>query len=120
MGLTRIFPVCSPLTAEALAIRDAVTLAINCSMDKVVVESDCLQLVRACRKEIILGEIQGIVTDINSYRDIHSKCGITWTPREGNAVAHHIALLESQQLLPLRWFWNPPLQAWVISCRLIN
>lgn len=48
-GLSRKHKTCSALIAEALALRDAMNLASNLLIDKVVFESDCLELVQSYR-----------------------------------------------------------------------
>lgn len=54
IGLTKVSSICSSLTAEAMTMKEVVNLAINCHMDKVVIESDHFQLVKACKKEVQL------------------------------------------------------------------
>lgn len=53
---------CSRLVAEALVLRDALVFAVNFRFEKIRVESDNLQLVRACRGE-------------NEYRSIYNQFG---------------------------------------------
>lgn len=42
----------SPLVAEALVLRDAVIFANNLHLNKIIVESNNLQLIQACRGEV--------------------------------------------------------------------
>lgn len=49
MGLNKKFLVTLALSAEALSLREAITWICNCTAEKMVLETDCLQLVRACR-----------------------------------------------------------------------
>jgi len=53
-----------PIVAEALAMREAVTMAANFSITKVIFESDNLDLVQACRGRKQVGIIHGIIKDI--------------------------------------------------------
>lgn len=105
-GLTRCFHSSSSLQAEAVALRDAVNLAHNLDLGKVIFECDNLELVKNCRGEIFSGEIQHIVQDILWYKDKFRHFGLTWVHRKGNEVAHHLAALQSRALLPVNWRWN--------------
>lgn len=95
----------SSLSSEALALREAVALAKNLNLEKVVFESDCLELVKACRGEIIKDEIAIIVKDINILRQGFSCCGFMWCSRKGNELAHNIAHLAS---VPSNWVYHWP------------
>lgn len=63
-GHAKKYPAFSPSTAEALAVREALALALNCNMGRTIIETDCQEVVRACRNEIKIGEIMCIVKDI--------------------------------------------------------
>ncbi|KAJ1390062.1 Reverse transcriptase-like [Sesbania bispinosa] len=63
----------SPLLAEALAVREAMLIAGNLGMPRVIFELDSLG------------------------------CGFTWVSREGNLVAHLLASLAKLDLLPPNW-----------------
>lgn len=98
----------SCFVAEALALRDAASLANNLGITNVVFESDCLDLIKACRGEIVKNQIQNILNDIWSFKQNFVTCGFTWTPRSGNEVAHTVAHLASLGSLPVNWTWNCP------------
>lgn len=89
-------------------MREALSLVANCMMGNVIAESDCLELVRACRSEIKLGEISSIIHDIQFFKNENPNIGITWTPRKGNEVAHNIALLGFHNAFPYNWVRFPP------------
>lgn len=91
--LTRKHATVDPLMAEALALRDGITLASSLGLNKVVLESDCLEAVRACRKKIQRAEITPILEDIWCLKQRFERCGVTWTQRQGNQVAHVVAAL---------------------------
>ncbi|KAJ1382959.1 Zinc finger, CCHC-type [Sesbania bispinosa] len=93
-GLARKISAPSPLSSEALAVREAVTAAYNLDWRRVIFESDCLRLVECCRRERKIPEIQPIVDDILTAASGFVHCGFTWVQRKGNKVAH----LVSQQL----------------------
>lgn len=98
----------SVLMAESLALRDAVSLARNLDLERVVFESDSLDLIKACRGELKKHQIQNILKDIWQMKQDFLTCGFTWTPREGNEVAHTIAQMASSGSLPINWTWNCP------------
>lgn len=102
-GLTRKFPATSPLMAEALNFRESIAFAENMGMANIIVESDCLELIQSCRKEVVRGEIFNIVQDILLLKDRFVKAAFTWIARDGNQPSHHVALLASQNLLHANW-----------------
>lgn len=67
----------SCFVAEALALRDAASLANNLGITNVVFESDCLDLIKACRGEIVKNQIQNILNDIWSFKQNFVTCGFT-------------------------------------------
>ncbi|KAJ1431954.1 Ribonuclease H superfamily [Sesbania bispinosa] len=83
-------------------------MAYNMNWSKVVIESDCLPLVQACRKERVIGEVQMIVSDILTMADGFIHCGFSWVQHQGNQVAHHLAKSFSRGGLPLYWVSNLP------------
>lgn len=104
-GHTKKFPAFSPVIVEALAVREALALASNCDIGRAIVETDCRELVQAKKK---IREIMSIVQDILSFKHANPSLGVTWTPREGNLAAYHVALLSSRNVLPLNWIFDPP------------
>lgn len=107
-GLTKVFPATSPLIVEALSLREALLFAESLGISNLIVESDYLELVKACREEIKRGEIFGLVKDILNIKNRFQQLGFTWTYREGNQIAHIIAKLASQNNLPVNWVLNQP------------
>ncbi|KAJ1414196.1 Ribonuclease H-like superfamily [Sesbania bispinosa] len=98
------------LIVEALALREAISLARNIRVSNIVVESDSKVLVQACRREKSLGEIKMIVNDIIQIKGHFESCSFTWTPREANCAAHTIAKLASQNILSRWWSLCPSSQ----------
>lgn len=86
MSSRPIFAV-SALIAEAISLRDVVSLGCNLNLHQVIFESDSQVLVEA-RKNISRGEIQGLVDDINQMRSQLHDSGITWVNRLGNQSVH--------------------------------
>lgn len=99
-GLTKKMFASSPLTAESLALREAISLAANLQLDQICLESDCLDLIRACRGEFQQGEIMQLLQDIWFLKGSFRRCGFTWVARSGNMLAHTIAKLEHSGSLP--------------------
>ncbi|MED6206469.1 hypothetical protein PIB30_026936 [Stylosanthes scabra] len=54
----------SPLAAEAQAMREAVIMASNFQLDRVVFESDCQNLIQALKSKIAISEIDAVLDDI--------------------------------------------------------
>lgn len=50
--------------AESLAIRDGIVLVASLSLEKVLLETDNLEVVQACGKENQRGEIRTVLEDI--------------------------------------------------------
>lgn len=107
-GVTSCCRTINSLTAEAIALRDVVSLARNLGMERVIFESDCLDLIKACRGDLEKHQIQNFLKDIWKLKQSFVTCGFTWTPREGNEVANTIAHLACAGSLPSNWTWNCP------------
>lgn len=107
-GITKFFAASSPLIAEALSMREAAAVAFNFGISKVILESDNLDLVRACRRECKIGSIESVVQDIIQIKSQFQCCGFTWVARGGNQVAHQIAKMKMLGSLPIHWRWYHP------------
>ncbi|XP_016170478.1 uncharacterized protein LOC107613135 [Arachis ipaensis] len=83
----------SPLAAEALAVREALIMANNFQLERIIIESDSLILIQALKSQASIAEIQVILDDILDLARSISNCGFIWVPREGNALAHEVAKL---------------------------
>ncbi|MED6122392.1 hypothetical protein PIB30_039325 [Stylosanthes scabra] len=66
----------SPLTAEALAMQEALITAQNLDMEKVIVESDCSILVQAIKSKSTISEIDAILEDIHCVLRKIPDCGV--------------------------------------------
>ncbi|KAJ1383973.1 Ribonuclease H-like superfamily [Sesbania bispinosa] len=108
LGQMRILPIFSSLAAEALALRDAVLAAYNLDWEKVLFESDNLQLIEACRGERSLSGVQHIIDDIRTIASGFIHSGFTWVKREGNSPAHLLAHHCSNHSLPPNWVTSQP------------
>jgi ribonuclease HI len=98
-----------PLTAEALALRDAASYAVQNVFTRVVFEVDCVDLVRRWHGRLgdrsvirpILDEISELVCGLVSY-------SISHTRREANQAAHSCAKFASIQEGSFAWEADPP------------
>ncbi|KAL4360027.1 hypothetical protein AHAS_Ahas08G0136300 [Arachis hypogaea] len=79
-------------------------------LGKTIIESDSLILVQAVKSKGKIWKIDAILKDIfmllNDLQDI----GFTWTPREGNRLAHEIAARTSMESLGNQWRFTPHLK----------
>lgn len=97
----------TPLSAELLAIRECLRLAVRMNVPFVLLESDCLQAI-----DLIQGKNEswlevGIwVEDIRDLAKHFSKITFMHVCREGNTLAHQVAC--SSGLTGL-WFSNFPI-----------
>ncbi|KAJ1388854.1 hypothetical protein SESBI_38758 [Sesbania bispinosa] len=97
------------LAALGIAVRDSKGYLVSGLSKKSPAPSpDNLLLIRACREEIQIGEIDPIVRDILSLKASFQLCGFLWTDWRGNEVAHLIAKSTINGTLPSNWTINPP------------
>lgn len=113
-GLTKVMHASSPLMAEALSFREAMSFAESMGLERITVENDCLELIQACRDEISRGEISNIVKDIKVLKTRFQMVAFTRIYREGNKAAHTVAHLAANGSLTSNWVWNPPRVLWEV------
>ncbi|RYR03273.1 hypothetical protein Ahy_B06g082125 [Arachis hypogaea] len=85
---TATFKTISALTAEAQAYRKALILIKNLQIPKCIIETDCLPLVQAIKSKMPIAEVDAIFRDILQLLEEAPDVGATWTPRDGNKLAH--------------------------------
>lgn len=71
----------SPIAAEALAVREALILAHNLNMERVIIESDNQGLVKLIQERRSQWELAPILWDIQRLRNLVDCLGVQWTPR---------------------------------------
>lgn len=76
-GLAKKHAAGSSFMAETLAMRDGIFLANSLGLHRVILESDSLEVVQACRKEIQRGEVSAILEDIWQTKQNFLDCGFT-------------------------------------------
>ncbi|XP_057418966.1 uncharacterized protein LOC130713193 [Lotus japonicus] len=89
----------SPLVAEAIAIREALTLILNLGLDHAQVESDNKEIISLIKNGKSRWEISLILQDIHSLRSGAGGVNFIWTPREGNSHAHDLAQSKARSLI---------------------
>ncbi|RYR17605.1 hypothetical protein Ahy_B03g062308 [Arachis hypogaea] len=110
LGFTGLIQANSVTVAEALAIRQALIIANNLFMGKVLIESDNLKIIQAIKSKSPIGEAWAINQDIQLLLEQLPGRGITWTPREGNLLAHKVAREAELGNLHSNWSMQPPLE----------
>ena len=82
----------SPPLAEAYAILGGLRLAKDLGLDRIVVRSDCLEVVNAVRNEIVPpAELGTLLEDIKVRRLNFYICDFSFLPRSCNVAAHDMA-----------------------------
>ncbi|RYR45122.1 hypothetical protein Ahy_A07g030983 [Arachis hypogaea] len=109
-GTTSRFITNSAIAAEAQAYREALILIRNLQMDNCLIETDCLLLVQAIKARMPIAEADAIIRDIFQLLDEAPDVGATWTPREGNNVAHQLAAMAVGNKIRRQWIFDPPNQ----------
>ncbi|RYR47166.1 hypothetical protein Ahy_A07g033110 [Arachis hypogaea] len=104
-GTTTRFTTTSAIAAEAQAYREALILIKNLQIGNCIIESDCLPLARTP-----IADADAIIRDILQLLDEAPDVGATWTPREGNKVAHQLAAMAAENELRRQWIFDPPNQ----------
>ncbi|KAK4255381.1 hypothetical protein QN277_008388 [Acacia crassicarpa] len=100
----------SAFMTEALALKRALLIAMDIGLDKAIFESDCyclIKCVNAKSPSLYDWRCRGIIHDIVSL--LSSKVGfsISFTPREGNCVADHLAAIAYKEVCPAGWVSQP-------------
>lgn len=90
-----------PMEVEANAIRLGTQVVVNLALEDVIIENDSLELVEVCRGNKKKHQFVCLIADIWDLKVRIQRVGFTWTPREGNGVAHELARLAAVDELPL-------------------
>lgn len=98
----------SAIVAEAIALRKAVALVVSLNSSDVLFESDCMDLIEACRKNKKKKELDCIIKDIEEFSKNFNSMGFLWVNRKGNLVADMVASLASKNELNRNWVSYPP------------
>ncbi|XP_025612110.1 uncharacterized protein [Arachis hypogaea] len=107
-GTTTTVKTTSALTAEVQAYREALILIKNLQIPNCIIETDCLPLVQAIKSKMPIAEADAIFRNILQLLEDAPDVGATWTPREGNKLAHQLAAMAAGNDLGRQWTMNPP------------
>ncbi|KAL4306559.1 hypothetical protein AHAS_Ahas16G0190400 [Arachis hypogaea] len=77
-------------------------------MDKTLIESDNLKLIQTIKTKTIIGEALAIIQDIQILMENLPEKGLTWTPKNGNRLAHAVAKPTKSETLQATWSIQPP------------
>lgn len=95
------------LTADALAMREALTLASCLNLSSVLMEYDNMILMETCRGKLVRRGIEQIIEDIQRLKLNFTLIGFPWTKRDGNKVADLIAKMGATGDLQGSWALKP-------------
>ena len=95
--------------AEALAMKEGLSLAVHKGCNNVIMESDSLETVEACTgDEVWWNESSVIFTDCVDLDSSVQTIQFKYCPREANQVAHEIAKSSFSTRSSCNWDDEPP------------
>jgi hypothetical protein len=98
-----------PLIIEALALRDACTLAAEKGYERVIFESDCEVLIKLLKNQgEDLSVIKAILEEIRVLQSVFSSFSSVFACREANQAAHYCAKYAVIQNGSFIWEAEPP------------
>ncbi|XP_019416401.1 PREDICTED: uncharacterized protein LOC109327691 [Lupinus angustifolius] len=108
-GFSTIFGIGSSIQAELLAIEFGLKLAWTLGYRKIILESDCLEVIHIIsgRVQVCLERLAGIILSISGLLERHWEVLTHHILREGNSVADFLAKLSLGPLENSR-IWNSP------------
>ncbi|RYR09023.1 hypothetical protein Ahy_B05g076992 [Arachis hypogaea] len=109
-GSTTIFKTVSALATDAQAYREALIPFKNLQLMKCIIELDCLPLIQAIKAKVPVAEADAIIRDILQLLDEALDVGATWTPRDGNNLAHLLETMAVENEIQRQWIVNPLIQ----------
>lgn len=102
---SQCYYVASPLIAEALALREAITMCFSLNRRRLHFESDSRQLIQAVNGGHPPPEIYGLVADILVLSSLLDAVYFSWIPRDKNNISDSVA---KNALLSAVAVMNPP------------
>lgn len=76
--------------AKALTIRLHMKMDVSHNLYDVLVESDCLPVIEACRGTRVRLDLYNVIKNILNLKTQIGGCGFTWTCTNGYSVAHEL------------------------------
>lgn len=98
----------SALLAEAIAVRAAVVLLNNLKIDKAVICSENLVLIKSCNSSFVPWEIPSVKKDIQEDCARLTEVSFIKISRKDNTAVHWVAAKAGKSLLPSDWVHNIP------------
>ncbi|WZZ75662.1 hypothetical protein YC2023_087032 [Brassica napus] len=102
---SQCYYVASPLIAEALALREAITMCFSLNRRRLHFESDSRQLIQVVNGGHPPPEIYGLVADILVLSSLLDAVYFSWIPRDKNNISDSVA---KNALLSAVAVMNPP------------
>lgn len=109
-GTARFVACTVPMEAEALAVLNALYMAESLGVDRVVVETDNLEVQDACYSPCPPWRISSFVHKIKLILSAHPHFSVSWSRRSANKVADLVAKMALKNTLPLSWTWLVPVK----------
>ncbi|KAM7472433.1 hypothetical protein LguiA_010616 [Lonicera macranthoides] len=100
----------SPLLAEALSIREALSWLKGIYLEKVIIESDSLNIVQRLKsQDEDFSRVGLIINDCKSLVKGFNQCVFSFVRRSANSVAHSLARAANSVSGRVSWMSHPPL-----------
>lgn len=98
-----------PGIAEAYACKEAIKWIQSKGLSKVIIESDCLEVVKAIQRKVNIHSYVGrVISDCQTLKDFTSDAFFSFTKREANVSAHKIARFTKSEAGIGEWINQPP------------
>lgn len=100
----------SPMTAEALAIREGVMLALSLPCSEIIITSDSKSLISALNSHSspMDWKASSVISQVRYLLSSTRHVSWTWSSRKANRAADHVASLAYGRKCPSSWVTNPP------------
>ncbi|MBA0868736.1 hypothetical protein Goshw_018230, partial [Gossypium schwendimanii] len=94
LSFTKVYKqVASAFAAEAITCRSATQIGIDMQWEKIIIEGDALSIIKKCKmKNHGISMIGAFIYDIHQIKTKFSNISFEYIPREGNSLAHSLAV----------------------------